>query len=245
MRALSSPRRRRRLAWGAIATALAGGVAFSMIHWSNTGTKYVLTATGPVNEPAQVLPPQPPPAPFTRAVRTQVLDTASRFLRTAVMRKNVGDSWELVHPSLRAGYTRSTWATQDIPVAPYPMQSARWDVDYSWRGMVGLKIALFPPKGSEVPAAVFDMHLRALGKGDKRRWLVESWTPTSYTGVPQGPLLGGSNRPQVEYKSPLGAGWLTIPLAILLLVLLVPTVVLARGWRRDRRAVREYEASLR
>src|SRR5687767_9393603 len=116
MGALSSPRRRRRLAWGGAAALVAGGIAFSMIHWSNTGTTYVLTGTGPVNEPAQRLPPQPPPAPFTKEVRTEVLDTASRFLHTAVVRKHVGDSWELVHPSLRAGYTREAWATQDIPV---------------------------------------------------------------------------------------------------------------------------------
>jgi len=242
---LSSPRRRRRLAWSAGAALLVAGIAFSMVHWSNTGTKYVLTATGPVNEPAQVLPPQPPPAPFTKAVRTEVLETAARFLRTAVVRENVGDSWEVVHPSLRAGYTRKTWATEDIPVAPYPMASARWDVDYSWQGMVGLKIALFPKKGSDVPAAVFDLHLRALGKGDRRRWLVESWTPTGYPGVPRGPLLGGSNRPQAEYKSPLGPGWLALPFAILALVLLVPTAVLVRGWIRDRRAAQRYEASLR
>jgi hypothetical protein len=221
-----------------------GGIAFSMIHWSNTGTKYVLTATGPVNEPAQVLPPPPPPAPFTKAVRTGVLETAERFLRTAVVREHVGESWDLVHPSLKAGFTRKTWATEDIPVTPYPMDSARWDVDYSWRGMVGLKIALFPKKGSDVPAAVFDLHLRAQGKGDKRRWLVESWTPTGYTGVPQGPLLGGSSR-QVEYKSPLGPGWLAIPLGILALVILVPAMVLTRSWIRDRRAARRYEAGLR
>jgi hypothetical protein len=245
MGVLSSPRRRRRLAWGGSAALVAGGIAFSMIHWSNTGTTYVLTATGPVNEPAQVLAPPPPPAPFTRAVQEQVLTTASRFLETAVARENVGDSWALTDPSLKAGYTRQAWATQDIPVTPYPMGSARWEIDYSWQGLVGLKIALFPKKGSEVPAAVFDMHLRARGKGRERRWLVSSWTPTAYTGVPRGPLLGGSNRPPVEYKSPLGAGWLAIPFAILLLVLLVPAVVLTRSWARDRRAARRYQASLR
>ena len=222
-----------------------GSVAFSLFHWSNTGTTYELAPTGPVDEPAQVLRPPPPPAAFTKAVRVEVLETASRFLQTAVVRKHVGDSWDLTHPILKVGYTRKTWATEDIPVAPYPMASARWDVDYSWEGMVGLKIAMFPKKGADVPAAIFDMHLRALGKGKNRRWLVESWTPTSYTGVPQGPLLGGSNRPVVEYKSPLGAGCLVIPFAILLLVLLVPGAVLGRGCLRDRRALRRYEASLR
>jgi hypothetical protein len=96
-----------------------------------------------------------------------------------------------------------------------------------------------------VPAAVFDMQLRAFGKGDDRRWLVDSWTPTSYTGVPRGPLLGGSNRPPPEYKSPLGPSWLFFPLAVLSLALLIPVFVLGRNWWRDRRAVRRYEAELR
>ena len=52
--------------------------------------------------------------------------------------------------------------------SPYPVDVAKWDVDYSWEGVVGLKVALFPKKGEDVPAAVFDMQLRAFGKGDRR-----------------------------------------------------------------------------
>ena len=213
-----------------------------MIYWSNTGTDYDIAAAK--SEPAP-LPPPPKRVPFTADVRKDVLDTAARFLETAVVREHVEDSWELTAPSLRAGYTPKTWATQDIPVAPYPVDVARWDVDYSWEGVVGLKVALFPKKGESVPAAVFDMQLRAFGKGDKRRWLVDSWTPTSYTQVPRGPLLGGSNQPQVEYKSPLGPTWLFLPLGILSLALAVPLLFLGRNWWRGRRAVRQYEATLR
>jgi hypothetical protein len=238
---LSSPRRRRRLiGWGGAALVLAA-IAFSMVHWSNTGTKYDIAA-----DPTEPAPPPaaPRPARFTPGVREAVLDTAARFVRTAVVREHVADSWELTAPSLKAGYTREAWATGDIPVPPYPVDVARWDVDYSWEGVVGLKVALFPKRGEEVPAAVFDMQLRAFGKGKDRRWLVDSWTPTSYTGVPNGPLLGGSNRPPVETKSALGASWLFLPLGILSLALAVPLFVLARGWWRDRRAARRYEASL-
>jgi hypothetical protein len=239
---LSSPRTRRRLAtWGSVALVV-GAIVFSMIHWSNTGTTYDIAA--PKSEPA---PPPPPPrrAPFTGSVRRDVLRTAARFLETAVVREHVEDSWELTAPTLKRGYTRETWATQDIPVAPYPVDAARWDVDYSWEGVVGLKVALFPKKGEDVPAAVFDMQLRAFGKGDDRRWLVDSWTPASYTGVPSGPLLGGSNQPAAEYKSPLGASWLFLPLGVLSLAVLIPLLVLGRNWWRDRRAVRRYEAGLR
>jgi hypothetical protein len=212
-----------------------------MIYWSNTGTDYDIAADP--TEPAP-LPPPPKRAPFTADVRKDVLDTAARFLQTAVVRERVEDSWELTAPSLKQGYTRETWATQDIPVAPYPVDVARWDIDYSWEGVVGLKVALFPKKGEDVPAAVFDMQLRAFGKGDKRRWLVDSWTPTSYTGVPRGPLLGGSNRPPVEYKSPLGPTWLLFPLGVIALAVAVPLLVLGRNWWRGRRAVRRYEAGL-
>lgn len=239
---LSSPRRRRRLIAASGAALVVGAIAFSMVHWSNTGKTYDIAADP--GEPAPA-PPAPRPARFTPDVRKSVLDTAARFLRTAVVREHVEDSWELTAPSLKAGYTRETWATEDIPVAPYPVDVARWDVDYSWDGVVGLKVALFPKRGEEVPAAVFDMQLRSFGKGKDRRWLVDSWTPTSYTGVPNGPLLGGSNRPPVEYKSPLGPSWLLLPLGILSLALAVPLFVLTRGWRRDRRATREYRASLR
>lgn len=239
---LSSPRRRRRLIGGGSAALVVGGIAFAMVHWSNTGATYDIAAER--SEPAP-LPPPPARAPFTRSVRQEVLASASRFLETAVVRRNVGESWDVTHPNLKAGYTRKTWATQDIPVPPYQFDSARWDVDYSWRGAVGLKIALFPKKGSGLPAAVFDMQLRALGTGEKRRWLVESWTPTSYTGVPNGPLLGGGSRPPVAYKSPFGPSWLVLPLGILSLIVVVPLVVMLSGWWRDRRAVRRYEASLR
>jgi hypothetical protein len=222
--------------------AVVAAIVFSMIHWSNTGTNYDIAA--PRSEPAPP-PPGPQSARFTPAVRREVLDTAAQFLQTAVAREHVEDSWELTAPSLKAGYTQKTWATQDIPVPPYPVDVARWDVDYSWEGVVGLKVALFPKKGEDVPAAVFDMQLRAFGKGDDRRWLVDSWTPTSYTGVPNGPLLGGSNRPPVAYKSPLGPSWLFLPLGVLSLALLIPLFLLGRNWWRDRRAVRRYEASLR
>ena len=241
MGVLSSPRRRRRLiGWGGAGLVVAG-IAFAMIHWSNTGTHYDIAADR--TEP--VAPPPPPKrVPFTADVRQEVLDTASRFLETAVVREHVEDSWELTAPSLKAGYTPRTWATQDIPVTPYPVDAAKWDVDYSWDGVVGLKVALFPKKGEDVPAAVFDMELRAFGKGDDRRWLVDSWTPTSYTQVPRGPLLGASNQPPVVYKSPLGPSWLFFPLSVLALALAVPAGFLVRNWLRDRRAVRRYEASL-
>lgn len=239
---LSSARRRRRLGKGGAFVFVTAGIAFSMIHWANTAH---LEETPLRDEPADVAP-DPVPAPFAKAKREGVLRIATRFVNTAVVRHDVDDSWELTAPALRTGYTRRTWAQGNIPVQPYPVEGAKWKVDYSWRDVVGLKVALFPKKGEDVPAAVFDMQLHAYGTGDKRRWLVDSWTPTSYQGIPSGPLGGSrSSAPDVpEVKQILPTSWLLVPLGVLALSLLVPIFIGLRGWMRGKKALRAYRSSL-
>jgi hypothetical protein len=239
---LSSPRRRRRLIWGGAGALVVVGVAFSMVHWSNTAHEPPETfASGPY------VPPEPPPkpAPFAQARKEGVLRTAAQFVATAVARKNVERSWKLTAPSLRSGYTKRTWSTADIPVQPYPVDAARWGVDYSWEDTVGLKVALFPLPKADVPAAVFDMQLRAFGAGKHRRWLVDSWTPSSYVGIPSGPL--GSSRaaaiPRFE-KGRVGTMWVFAPVGVFLLLGLLLTFHFGRDWWIGKRAARRYRATL-
>ncbi|MDQ5820980.1 MAG: hypothetical protein M3540_06030 [Actinomycetota bacterium] len=243
-RFLASPRRRRRLVKAGAALLGVAALAFTMVNWSNTAKPKPEVFS---NEPAMDMTKVPERAPFAKAKREGVLRTAAKFLQTAVVRENVAASWDLIDPTLKQGYTRKSWAREDIPVQPYPVDAARWKVDYSWRNVVGLKAALFPRKGrEEVPAAVFDMELHAHGTGKSRRWLVSSWTPASYTGIPAGPLGSSRNTgsPFVE-KQPLATHWLFAPFAVFGLALLVPLGLGVRGWWRGRRAVRRYEAGLR
>jgi len=236
---LASPRRRRRLVWGATFLLGVGALVFAMVNWSNTAKR---EETPLRDEPAQVAP-VPVKAPFAKAKREGVLETAARFVDTAVVRRRVADSWELTDPSLRSGYTRASWATEDIPVQPYPVDGAKWRVDYSWRDVVGLEVALYPKKGTNVPAAVFDMELHAYGKGKSRRWLVSSWTPAAYRGIPDAPL-GAKPAAPVELKSPLDRRWLLVPFSVFLLALLIPTALGVRGWWRGRLAERRYRSNL-
>jgi hypothetical protein len=239
---LSSPRRRRRLAASGAAALIVGGVAFSLVHWSNTAHEPPETfrdTPGFRPEPIQRS------VPFARARGEGALLTAKSFLRTAVVRKNVAASWELAAPSFRSGYTKRSWATADIPVQPYPVDTARWGVDYSFEDEVGLKVALFPKPNANVPAAVFDMQLLAYGSGKNRRWLVGSWTPASYVRIPSGPLGSSPSALPAFEKGRLSATWLLVPLSVFALLVFALVLYLGRDWWTGRRAMRRYRATLR
>ena len=191
---LSSPRRRRRtLIFGSL-LLLVGVVTASMIHWSNTSHYRMLPTR---NGKAQVsLPPKP--GNYVQARREGVLQVAAAFVNTAVRRKHVERSFDLATPALRNGYTRKTWATQDIPVTPYPLDFAKYQLKGSFSDSVWYQVAVFPDHAhSAVPAAVFDLVLRPKGTGSTRHWLVDSWAPAGYTGIPDGPLGQQNNRTRV------------------------------------------------
>ena len=195
--------------------------------------------------PGWSAPEQPKRVPLTARNRREGLTTAARFIQSAVARKDVGDSWDLIVPSMKAGYTRASWARGDIPVVPYPVGGARWQLDYSFRNRMGLKVALFPKRGADVRATVFTLDLRAVGKGAKRRWLVESFMPAPVAGLggrSEAPTtaLGLPNLGERRGESRLGSGWLLFPLGLLSLVLLVPLALGVAHWYRGARANRAY-----
>jgi hypothetical protein len=195
-------------------------------------------------------PPQPE-RPVARTARSlqAPLDTAAKFVRTAVARKSVGESWELVAPTYvgKEEFTKRTWALGDIPVQPFPVDRARWDLDYSYRNEVGLLVALFPPRGSKVRATVFNIDLRAFGKGKQRRWLVEYFGPAGTGTIATGGrgTLGATGLPDLDPvgrpgSSRLDKKWIAAPLSVLGLALLVPIVLGVSYAIRSRRAERDF-----
>jgi hypothetical protein len=239
---LSSPRRRRRLAWTA-------GVVLALAAIVGAGIKFSYTGPGldvePSNEPA-VLYKEPKSVRLGARSRADALAVAEKFIRTAVARKRVGESWNLVAPELKDGFTKAEWARGEIPVVPFPAASARWRVDYSYRNKLGLRVALFPPVGARTPAAVFDLDLMAMKVGKDRHWRVSSFMPSvqrAPLGNDSGPVLGSAGVPRVsvpEGESRLSAAWLLVPLGLLSLVLLVPLAIGLGHWYRRTRAERAY-----
>ena len=221
-------------------TLIVGGVTFSMIHWSNTShVHYAETRPG---KPTIVAAPVA--ADYRVAKREGVLQVAAAFVNTAVRREHVEVSYDLATPALRSGFTRKAWATRDIPVQPYPLNSAKYKLKGSFTDSVWLQVAVYPDrKHKSVPAAVFDLTLKPFRDGGTRHWLVDSWAPAGYEGIPSGPL-GGNRGPvqTVEYKGELSSKWLLFPMSAFLLGLMLLGGVAVRGWWRGSRALKRYRS---
>ena len=159
-----------------------GAMTLLGIRFSNTGHK-VASVYG--QGPVQRVAPNPKADPFTPAERRQVRAVATRFIETAVYRRNIDDSWEITTSVLRQGMTRKAWAGGEIPVVPYPgdaVAEVRWRVNYSYARTIGLKVAIYPKAGADVDRQVFDIELQNMGTELRPRWLVSLWTPS---GGPQ------------------------------------------------------------
>ena len=216
-----------------------------MIHWSNTSHYRMLPVR--YDEQAQVYTP-PTKREYRKAKQEGALVVAAKFVNTAVKREHVASSFELTTPALHTGYTRKAWATEDIPVVPYPVDFAKYEVKGSFTDSVWYQVAVFPDKAhASVPAAVYDLVLKPSGTGASRHWLVDSWAPAGYQGIPSAPLGQSASRRAsgevVEYKGAISGRWLLLPVSGFAVGLLLLAGLAARGWWRNSRAVKRYKSS--
>jgi hypothetical protein len=236
---LSSPRRRRRTLWTGALLIIAGGITFSLIHWSNT-SHYRELQPRP-GTPQVVRPPER--VSFREARHEGVLKIAAQFVNTAVKRTHIEKSFDLATPALRTGYTRASWAKGDIPVQPYPVETVKYDVKASFADEVWLQVAVFPDKKHKsIVPTTFDLVLKPFGQGKARHWLVDSWAHTGYLSVPAAPE-GAKTPAVVEYKSPVSGWWVFLPVSAFGLGLVLLASVAVRGWWRNARAVKRYKST--
>lgn len=238
-RVLSSYRWRRRLVWLLGVVVGAGTITAVGIRFSDTATPPRETPVS--NEPAIVVE-QPKTVRLSAEERAAAIATAARFVQTAVARKRLDESYDLAAPALRQGLTRKQWKTGAIPIVPYPVDFAKWRLDYSFRDRIGLAVLLLPKAESEYRPMVFHLELQAANSGGKRRWLVSSWAPSGITEDFGPRSSGDSDRVNVPVsgESALSPWWLLLPVGLLLLVVLVPAVAGVRDWYRTGRAERNH-----
>jgi hypothetical protein len=247
---LDSPRRRRRLLRLAIVLVVLAAVGVVAALFWNTG-KPIGTSTTPETQGVEV-PAEQREVRLTAATKREVHAVLTRFVATAVTRRNVAASFGLVTPKLREGMSRSEWALGEIPIYPYP---ARHEVEISryvgsFRNDVLLDVLLQPRPGAKAGPVAFEVELKAVGSGARRHWLVDSFVPSAAfapaSAQPAKPAAPAKPKIQTTARGPgYGAGhlstrWFLVPVLILALILLVPLGLAVRSWLVGRRAAREY-----
>jgi hypothetical protein len=234
---LASYRWRRRFVWLTATAAVVGGGTAIALTAPNTRPKQ----RGPSNVTVKV---DTSPAPVRLGPHDEALAlaVASRFLHTAVARKNIDRSWNLVSVGFRAGFTREQWDRGDMPVVPYPVRKARWNLDYSDTEGIGFSLALSPAKGSHQGPQDFQIGLHPVGSANNRRWLVDYWQPVATGGAVAagggGGGGGGNVTGSASGKAKESMVWLLVPVGLLSLIVLLPLGIVTVNWYRGRRAQR-------
>jgi hypothetical protein len=241
-RLLSSPRKRRRAAWGAGVLLAAGCAALVGLLYPNTGHKEAKFTPGK----PKVVHEEPRATPLSKADRASAQKVVDAFVTDGVLRRDLGRSYDLVTPQMREGMTRVQWKTEDIPIVPFPARDfvlAKSKLSYSHGNIARYDVAMLARPQGATPSGLFSIELHALGSGLDRHWLVDYWQPIgggiSTPTVPRANPLSLRNQPS-ETVQPLATSWVLVPLAVLSLIVLLPLGLGVRGWVRNRRIDRAY-----
>src|SRR5437764_4440777 len=216
-----------------------GTAALIGVLFSNTGHK---NASHFRRGRPQLVAPNPKSVKFTDVEAREVGAVASKFVATAVLRNHPERSYDITDAAFHQGMSRAQWGTGNIPVVPYPRTAlavVKWKLDYSYKDRVGMKVSFQPKRTATVGGMVFNIELHRAGPAGHRHWLVGYWTPAGLASP--APVASGKPVGSIPPRAGLGAAWLVVPIGgLLALMLLVPIVLVVRGWRRRVRAARAY-----
>lgn len=174
------------LPWLAGAVLLAGGIAFVIVFYGNTGTQENIHADP--NAPVKDLSGVPKSVPVDPKARL----VAGKFITAAVTRKDLKTGWDLAQPGSFVrpkGMSYKEWLTGNIPVQYFPakaIDAAAFKVETSFTNELTLNVYLYAKPGSGVPSQPFFIVLRPHGEGKDKRWLVTNFVPSA--GVPPVPV---------------------------------------------------------
>ena len=111
----------------------------------------------------------------------ELRSTIRTFLATAVARKHLEQSWDVIAPSVKAGYTYTKWKNAHaLPVVPYPIDNVdrvSYYLDYASTKEILVEVGVAAPRKLKIRPASFQLGLIPVGKGAHTRWLVDYWMP--------------------------------------------------------------------
>lgn len=193
-----------------------------------------------------------PPLRMSAADRKAIGNVVDRFVKDAVLRRDLAAAWKLAGPDIRGGTTYKAWVAGTGVTVPYfPVRGN--DFRNAWTGtLVGpghaaLSIIMNPAPGArgyEETAMTVDV------RKIRGRWLVDLFYSTAVfhkSGGVSGPNDFGASAggtPLGNSKSRIAGHWLLFALAgVIAIVVLLPLGIWLRVKRRDRRAWAAYVQS--
>jgi hypothetical protein len=234
----ASPRFRRRLVWSSVAVAALAGTVVAAVLIGDTGR--------PEPERFSAGTPKvvhsPKLAHLTPRERVGLLNTSLLFVRTAVMREDLSRAYDLTGPQLRQGLSRKQWLRGNIPVVPFQAVGiAAWNVAYSYVNDVAFNLSLVAKPGTgSVVGKTFTIELSRANP--HAHWLVTSWSPVGVSGPGNDVGIREAISSVPEPKAALSMWWLALPLALLAMIVVIPTGIGVRHWIAGRRSERAYLA---
>ena len=249
---LSSPRKRRRLAYGLGVPLAFGAVVLAGVIALPEAKPDPPEVFG--KEQAVNVAAREKHVPLTRADRKLVNEAIDTLMNDGVKRENPGAVYDIVTPNLRSQATRAEWRRGDIPVYPYPALGRRfhgWTINYSQRNHLNVDLLVMPKRNRwRVGPVALTLDLRKV----ERRWLVDGVFPiAAFAPLPpqgnRGPVISTYDLvPAAAGARPTGA-----EARLDKVYALIPAAIIGGGvafvigffiWRalRDRRAMRRYAA---
>jgi hypothetical protein len=239
---LASPRRRRRLAWGASIGALVLVAVLALK--ALPGGKELPPETFSKQQAVDVVANEKL-VKVKPADRREINVTLDRFVPAAVARQDPADAYAVSTPNLRSQATRKQWRTGDIPVHPFPARGRTfhgWTVNYAKRNHVNLDLLVMPDLKKERRPIAFTIDVQKV----KGRWLVDAVLPiavfaplppqgnrgpviSTYDLVPSGVRGGAASRSRLSHA------WFLLPVVVIGGGILFVVAFILRGWLRDRR----------
>jgi hypothetical protein len=239
---LASPRFRRRFLWIGGSACVIVVVGSISIRLGNTGH----SSATPIDKSKKArVYKAPTDTRLTKHDRLELLTATSRFVRTAVARKQLDTAWEMLGPEMKAGQTRKSWDSGFNNVVPFKADAIEaWDILYAYENDVALDLSLVSGRrsGNNWAGKTFTIEFKR--DPSSHRWLVASWAPK---GVGGGGTLNPNRRSGPPPPTPtahISARWLFVPGLFLGGLLLVLAAAGMRTVVRNRRAARRYAEAL-
>jgi hypothetical protein len=189
----SSPRFQRYMLWVGVAVFVIGAIVLTFTLFKGSDGQEAQPDKGfHPKLPAKSIPLRNSDGVTVKTYQQldpQIRQDVRTFIATAVARKHLGDSWDVVSPSLRAGYTKASWTKGDaLPVVPYPgvdPKHVEFFLDYASTKEILLEVGLAGKPGVATRPVTFQLGLSPTGAKASHRWAVDYWMPRWTPPVPQ------------------------------------------------------------